>query len=192
MAMFDFDRPLYRRQNAIDLGIDIHKIYHIAFFNGKILDTRPLKIIDIYTVGEKVLRTEFSWDYYFEVEKTVAQKLVDKRLWKRFLGIGSEIIHTTITEKYKISGMDDMDMLDFDLIGETPEIAKMKLCMIVNITPHPSSDKVDIINNTMDVFRETSPDLMIKAMDWKFSEQFGDITNCSRHFLSLKYDIRNH
>lgn len=191
MPMYDFDKPLYRRKDPSDLSIDIHKIYHIAFFNGAKLDTRPIKITAIFTVGEKNIRTEVNWEYYFEVEKTVSEKLLDKRLWKRLIGIDNEVIQKTITQGYSIRSQDDEDMFDFDLIGETPEIAKMKLCMIANITPHPTSVKVEVINNAIEEFKDTAPDLMIKAMDWKFSDQFGDITNYGKHFLHLKDDIRN-
>ncbi len=191
MAMFDFDKPLYTRLIPKEIGIDITKMYYVAFFNGNKLDTRPIKIIDIFKVGEKLVRQEVNWEYYFEVEKSITEKLLDKRLWKRLLGIGNEIIHKTITESYKIKSQDDLDMINMDYIGASADIAKLKVCMLANVMPHPSADKIKIINDTIDIYRAIAPDLLIKAMDWSFSEQVGDITNYGNHFLTLADDTRN-
>lgn len=191
MAMFDFDRPSYIRQNPKDHDVYIDKIYHVAFFNGDKLDTRPIKIIDMFLVGDNIVRLEVNWEYYFEVEKTATTKLADKRLWKRFLGISNEIIETKITEGYMVKSVDDNDMFNFDLIGATPEIAMIKPRMVAKKTPYPTQEKIDIINNAIEEFQETSPDLLIKAMDWKLSDHFGDITNYASRFLVLEDDIRN-
>ena len=191
MAMFDYDGTAHTRLLPDDLGIDIQKIYHIAFFSNGKLDTRPIKLDNIYKVRTQEPKTMVTWTYFFEVEKSAVEKLTDKRLWKRLVGIDDEVVHKNITQGYEIKFREDWEMIDFELIAETPSLAKLKLCMIGNITKEASKEKLDALEVEMEYFREVEPDLLIRAMDWSFSPQDGDITDYADKFLNIEDDIRN-
>lgn len=195
MAMFDFDRPLYTRQDLKNFDIDSNKFYYISFFNKGKLDTRPIKIKAIFTVhsnsaGSRYLRTEAEWTYHFETEKTIFKKIIDPsflgRLFKK-----PQIIRKPITEKWKIDFTKDWDTLDFYLIGKTPDEAKLRLIMAVLNTPHTDNRRMEIIQKELETFNETNPDLVLKAMDYHMDTQYGNITDYSKHFLSIEDDIRN-
>jgi hypothetical protein len=195
MAMIDLDAPLMTKQNLQQLGIDRDKYYYIAFFNGDRLDTRPIKITDIYSVnsssaGSRYLRTEAQFDYHFETEKTITKKIIDPRFWVRLFKKPA-IVDEKITEKWKISFTKEWDSIDFYLIGETPDKAKLRLIMAALKTPYPSPEKSKVIDKEMNYYQEHHPDLVMKAMDFRIDTQYGDITDYGDKFLSIEGDLRN-
>jgi len=196
MAMFDFDRPLYTRQDMNKLGIDKDKFYYVSFFNAGKLDTRPIKISAVFTVssnqaGSAYLRTEAQWVYHFETEKSISKRLIDPNFWGRMFD-KYKIIRKPITEKWKIEFTEDWDTLNYYLIGETPDEAKLRLIMTGLNTHHPdNNDRIKILQKEFENFNETNPDLVIKAMDYRLDNQYGNIPDYSKHFLTIKDDIRN-
>lgn len=196
MAYIDPFEPLKRVQDFKDYDVDRDKYYYIAFFNNGKLDTRPLKITKIYTVNSssadsKYLRTEAEWEYHFETEKSVPKKVFDTRWWAKMLNINTHIVEQKVTEKWKIEYDKEWDTIDFYLIGETPHNAKLRLIMAALKTPYPKGEKSEIINKEMEYYQENHPDLVMKAMDFRIDEQYGDITDYSDKFLKIDGDLRN-
>lgn len=195
MSMIDPFAPLRYRQDFNKLGLDYNKFYYIAFFKGFELDTRPIKIKDVFVVhsssaGSKYLRTEAYTEYHFETEKTVMKKIIDPRWWVRLFSKPS-LIEEKITDKWKINFDEEWNTIDLDLIADTPELAKLKLIMIAQQTPYPSEHKITIINKEMEYYQEYHPDLVLKAMGFSFDTQYGDITDYGKMFLNIKGDLRN-
>jgi len=194
--LFDFGRPLYTKQDCKKYDIDKTKFYYIAFFNNGLLDTRPIKIDNIFSVnstqaGSKYIRTDVTWSYHFETEKIIYKKVLDKRFWKKLLR-RYNLVEVPITDKWKIDYDEDWDMLDFYLIGKTPDEAKLRLIMAGLKTPHPDNNgRLEIVKKELEIFKETHPDLVMKAMDYRIDTQYGNITNYSKFFLNIKDDIRN-
>lgn len=180
----------YETCNPKDIDIDITKIYHIAFFNGDRLDTRPIKLTRLFKMrnSDEVVA---HWTYFFESEKTFLGKLTDKRLWNKVFSRKEPIIKKRITEGFKVDFNEDIDMLKLELVGINSNNSKLKLCMYGSAAKEASNDKLQIINNELDYFREEEPDLLLKAMDWFFPAFDGDIIDYSDKFINIKDDIRN-
>ena len=196
MSLSDMERPLYNRIPFSELGLDENKFYYVSFFNNGKLDTRPIKIKGVFSVhstsaGSAYLRTEARWSYHFETEKEISKKLIDPKFWKRIFN-DYGLVRKPITESWKIDFDEDWDSLDYYLIGENPDEAKLRLIMAGLDTPYSDDNgNLEIIKRELDYYNETQPDLVLKAMDFKIDKQYGNITDYSKHFLSIKDDIRN-
>ena len=196
MAMIDPFGPLKYKQDFKSLGIDGDKFYFIAFFNGDKLDTRPIKLTSVFgvhssNVGSVYLRTEAEFEYHFETEKTIVKKIVDPSFWLRLFGFGTKLTSQKITEKWKINFKEEWDTIDYYLVAETPDLAKLKLIMAAQKTPYPSDEKLEVINKEMEYYQEYQPDLLLKAMAFEISGQYGDITDYGDKFLNIEGDLRN-
>ena len=196
MSMFEPLSPIRYKKDLLDLGIEKNKFYYISFFKGDDLDTRPIKITNVYDIyscspESKYLRTEAYFEYHFETEKTVIKKIVDKKFWFNIFGFNNKLVSKTITESWFIDFKEDWDSIDYYLVGDTPNLAKLRLIMAALKTPQPKEEKLEIINKAMDYYQEHHPDLVMKAMGFEIGEQFGDIADYSDKFLKIVGDLRN-
>jgi len=192
--MIDLDAPLKNRVLLEDANIDKNKFYYVAFVYKNKIETRPIKITDIFRIyssnGSGYLRTEAYFEYHFETEKTKLKKVFDARFWRKLFG-KYELVPTKITERWKIDFDKEWDSLNFELIGESSDIAKLKLIMSALKSPYPDKNELFVIEQELDYFKEYHPELVMKAMDWEMPSQFGGILNCSDRFINIKGDLRN-
>jgi len=80
-----------------DTVLDMTKIYHIVFFNGDRLDTRPIKLRRLFKKQESEEVVAY-WTYFFESKKTFVGKLTDKRLWNKVFSQKAPMVNQKITE----------------------------------------------------------------------------------------------
>jgi hypothetical protein len=59
-------------------------------------------------------------------------------------------------------------------------------------TPYPyDNGRLEIVEKELGYYKDTNPDLVLKAMDYRIDEQYGNITNYAKYFHRFKDDIRN-
>jgi len=187
--MFDFERPLYTRQDLNKYNIDRNKFYYIGFKSGNQIKSRPIKILDIYVVrsnstGSKYLRTDIKWKYIFEVESGFGRKIRKLNFWKSIFR-PQKILDEPITEKYEIIFQEDYDMINFYLIAETPEEAEIKCLLQLE----RNNKLYNISKKIVMAYKELYPNIFLKVLDQTYDKLCND-TNYYR-FFNIVDDTRN-
>jgi len=187
--LFDFERPLYTRQDLTEYNIDRNKFYYIGFKSGNQIKSRPIKILDIYTVrststGSKYLRTDVKWKYIFEVESKFNRKIRKLDFWKKIFG-SKKILDKPITEKYEIIFQEDYDMINFYLLAETPEEAEVKCLLQLE----RNNKLYNISKKIVMEYKELYPNIFLKVLDQKYDKLCNDTNYYS--FFNILDDTRN-